>query len=213
VRCDVASQGDVLAFRDTVLERFGAAHLVCLNAGVAAVGPVVGTTVDTWRWLFDVNVFGVVHGIDAFGPALVAQGEGHLVLTASAAGLLSAPSLGAYGATKHAVVGIAGVLRDELREAGVGVSVLCPGLVRTRIFESERNRSEAAADTHGDPAMAATLRSLTDHGVDPAAIGDAVHAAVVADRLFVIPTSDVSGMVTARLDEVRAALPAEEQQR
>lgn len=71
---------------------------------------------------------GVVHGIDAFGADLVAQGEGHFVLTASAAGLLSAPVLGAYGATKHAVVGIAGVLRDELQPSGVGVSVLCPGL-------------------------------------------------------------------------------------
>jgi NAD(P)-dependent dehydrogenase (short-subunit alcohol dehydrogenase family) len=209
VRCDVTSLDEMRAYRDAVFEHFGAAHVVCLNAGVAAVGPLLGTTTDTWRWLFGVNVFGVVHGIDAFGPALVGQGDGHVVLTASGAGLLSAPSMGAYGATKHAVVGIAAVLRDELRDAGVGVSVLCPGLVRTKILESERNRPDGHAETHSDPAMAAALLTMIDHGVDPAAIADAVHAAVVAGSLFVIPTSDVTGMVTARLDEVRAALPAE----
>jgi NAD(P)-dependent dehydrogenase (short-subunit alcohol dehydrogenase family) len=117
--------------------------------------------------------------------------------------------MGAYGATKHAVVGMAGALREELRGAGVRVSVVCPGLVRTRIFESERNRPPGGAEAHSDPAMATSLLALIDHGVDPADIADAVLAGVFADRLFVIPTSDVTGMVTARLDEVRAALPAE----
>jgi len=208
VRCDVTRLDDVHAFRDAVLERFGTAHVVCLNAGVAPSGPLIGTSVETWRWVLDVNVLGVVHGIDAFGAGLLAQDEGHFVLTASAAGLISAPSLGAYTATKHAVVGIAAVLRDELAATGVGVSVLCPGLVRTRIFESERNRRDGREQTHADPAMVGVLRAALEQGVDPAVIAEAVHEAVVTRRLFVLPTADVSPMVIARLDEVRAALPA-----
>lgn len=204
--CDVTDLAGLHAFRDAVLDRFGAAHLVCANAGVAPSGPIVGTSVDTWRWVMDVNVMGVVHTIDAFGALLVAQGDGHFVLTASAAGLSTTPGLGAYSATKHAVVGTAATLRAELAGTGVGVSVLCPGLVRTRIFESERNRPDDA-ESHADAATAEMLKGIIGGGVDPAAIADAVHAAVVADRLFIIPTTDVAGMIRARLDEVTAALP------
>jgi NAD(P)-dependent dehydrogenase (short-subunit alcohol dehydrogenase family) len=206
VRCDVTRRDDMHALRDAVVDRFGGAHVVCLNAGVAAIGPIIGTSLDTWRWLLDVNVLGVVHGIEAFGPGLVAQGDGHFLLTASSSGLATSPGLGAYGATKHAVVGTAAVLREELRTAGVGVTVLCPGLVRTRILESERNRAAGAAETHADPAMAAWLRASVDNdGADPAAIADAAHAAVLREELFVV-TSDVHAMVGARLDEVHAAL-------
>lgn len=207
VPCDVTVLDDVHALRDRVLDRFGAAHVVCLNAGVAPSGPIVDTSVETWRWVMDVNVMGVVHGIDAFARGLVDQGDGHLVLTASAAGLSTTPALGAYSATKHAVVGTAATLRAELAGTGVGVSVLCPGLVRTRIFESERNRPDPAAESHPDPEAAALFRGIIADGVDPADIADAVHAAVVADRLFILPTTDVTGMIQARLDEVAAALP------
>lgn len=209
VACDVTSLDDVHALRDAVLDRFGAAHVVCANAGVAPSGPIVGTSVDTWRWVMDVNVMGVVHTIDAFARGLVEQGDGHLVLTASAAGLSTTPGLGAYSATKHAVVGTAATLRAELAGTGVGVSVLCPGLVRTQIFESERNRPDAA-ESHADPDTAAMLKGIIGGGVDPAAIAEAVHAAVLDDRLFVLPTTDVAAMIRARLDEVVAALPAEE---
>jgi NAD(P)-dependent dehydrogenase (short-subunit alcohol dehydrogenase family) len=208
VACDVTSPASMYALRDAVLDRFGAVHVVCLNAGVAAVGPIIGTSLDTWDWLLGVNVRGVVHGVDAFGAGLVAQGDGHFVMTASAAGLVDTPTMGAYGATKHAVVGLAGALRDELHDTGVGVSVLCPGLVHTKIFESERNRPDRDAETHSDPDRLATLRKIVDHGADPARIADAVHAGVLANQLFIIPTADIAQMVIARLDEVRAALPA-----
>jgi NAD(P)-dependent dehydrogenase (short-subunit alcohol dehydrogenase family) len=208
VRCDVTALDDVHALRDAVLDRFGAAHVVCANAGVAPTGPIVGTTVDTWRWVMDVNVMGVVHTIDAFGAGLVAQGDGHFVLTASAAGLSTTPGLGAYSATKHAVVGIAATLRAELAGTGVGVSVLCPGLVRTGIFDSERNRPDDAS-SHADPATAEMLKGIISSGVDPDEIAEAVHAAVVEDRLFILPTADVAGMIRVRLDEVAAALRAD----
>jgi len=206
VTCDVTDLADVHRTRDAVLARFGAAHVVCANAGVAPSGPIIGTSVESWRWVMEVNVMGVVHTIDAFGPTVVGQADGHFVLTASAAGLSTTPGLGAYSATKHAVVGTAATLRAELAGSGVGVSVLCPGLVRTRIFESERNRPDAA-ESHADPATADLFRGIIPGGADPAAIADAVHDAVVEDRLFILPTTDVAGMIRARLDEVAAALP------
>jgi NAD(P)-dependent dehydrogenase (short-subunit alcohol dehydrogenase family) len=89
--CDVTRLDDLHSLRDAVIERFGGFHIVCLNAGVAPIGSIIGTSVQTWRWLVDVNVMGVVHGLDAFGPGLLTQGDGHFVLTASSAGLLSAP--------------------------------------------------------------------------------------------------------------------------
>lgn len=208
VVCDVTSPGSNSAFHDAVHGRFGAVHVVCLNAGVAASGSLLDTPLESWRWMIEVNLLGVVNGLAAFGPTLVAQGEGHVVLTASASGLLSAPALGAYGATKHAVVGLAGVLRDELAPSGVGVSVVCPGVVRTRIFESERNRpAELDGPTHTDEATAGTYLEVAKASPGPELVADAVHDAVVANRHFVLPSPEVSGLIISRMDEVRAALP------
>jgi NAD(P)-dependent dehydrogenase (short-subunit alcohol dehydrogenase family) len=208
VACDVTSPASNAAFRDAVLERFGAVHVVCLNAGVAASGSLLETSLETWRWMIEVNLLGVVNGIAAFGPTLVAQAEGHIVCTASASGLLSAPVLGAYGATKHAVVGLAAVLRDELAPSGIGVSAVCPGVVRTRIFESERNRPvELDGPTHTDEAAAGVYLDAARAAAGPEMVADAVHDAVIANQLFVLPSPEVSGLIAARLDEVRAALP------
>src|SRR5437588_1177177 len=101
VTCDVTSPDSMAQLRDAAVDRFGAVHVVCLNAGVATSGSLLETPVSSWRWLFEVNVLGIVNGIHAFGPLLVEQGEGHIVCTASASGLINAPALGAYGATKH----------------------------------------------------------------------------------------------------------------
>jgi NAD(P)-dependent dehydrogenase (short-subunit alcohol dehydrogenase family) len=208
VTCDVTSSDSVDALRDAVVDRFGSAHVVCLNAGVAASGPLLETTLESWRWMIDVNVMGVVHGIDAFAPLLVDQGEGHIVCTASAAGLVTPPGLGAYAATKHAVVGLAAVLREELAPAGVGVSVVCPGVVRTRIFESERNRPDGlAGTTHADDATAKIFLEAVDAAPGPEIVADAVLDAVRANRLFVLPSPEVNGLVLKRLEEVRGALP------
>lgn len=208
VACDVTSPESMAAFRDAVVARFGGVHVVALNAGVAPSGPLLETSVDTWRWLLEVNVLGVVNGLHAFGPALVAQGEGHIVCTASAAGLISAPALGAYSASKHAVVGLAAVLRDELAPEGVGVSVVCPGVVRTRIFESERNRPAALdGPSHADADTAGMYLDIAKQAPGPELVAEAVLDAVLTDRLFVLPSPEVTSMIEARLDEVRAALP------
>jgi NAD(P)-dependent dehydrogenase (short-subunit alcohol dehydrogenase family) len=211
VRCDVRSPDDVEGLVKATLDTFGAVHVVCLNAGVAPTGSVVDTSLESWRWVIEVNVLGVVHGVRSFVPSLVAQGEGHVVITASSAGLLAAPYLGAYTATKHAVVGLAGVLRDELVTAGVGVSVLCPGVVRTRIFESERVRPpEHPGATHADTSVAESFRQATSTSVlTPSDIGAAALAAVRENRFFVIPSPELNQFIEARCEEVRAALPSE----
>lgn len=209
VRCDVTSPDSVAELQAAAVDHFVGVHVVCLNAGVAASGTLLETSVESWRWLFEVNVLGIVHGIHAFAPGLVAQGEGHLVCTASASGLISAPALGAYGATKHAVVGLAAVLRDELAPSGVGVSVVCPGVVRTRIFESHRNRpADLAGETHTDEGVAEVYLDAARGAPGPELVADAVHDAVLRGELFVLPSPEVSRMVRDRIDEVLAALPA-----
>ena len=209
VPCDVTSPDSNDALRDAALDRFGAVHVVCLNAGVAPMGAMLETPLETWRWTFDVNVLGVVNGMRSFGPVLVEQGDGHLVLTASAAGLSATPFLGAYSASKHAVVGIAATLREELAGTGVGVSVLCPGVLRSGIFESERNRpADKPGVGHVAPdEVVSTYKAVLAMAPDPAVAADAVHDAVVDDRLFVLPSPEVNGMIETRLDAVRAAMP------
>src|SRR3984885_13722438 len=143
VRTDVADRASVEALRDRTLDRFGAVHLVHNNAGVGTGGPIWEVPEEDWRWILGVNLWGVVHGIATFVPLFIQQGEGHVVNTASIAGLTSAPFLGPYNATKQAVVAMSETLYKDLEGAGikgVGVSVLCPGFVQTRIAESNRNR-------------------------------------------------------------------------
>ena len=118
------------------------AYLVCNNAGVSPLGAVWENSVGDWQWILGVNLWGVIHGVRAFAPRLIAQNEGHIVNTASVAGLISPPGSGAYNVTKHAVVALSESLHHDLRErnSNVGVSVLCPAYVPTGISNSERNR-------------------------------------------------------------------------
>ncbi|MBO0728285.1 MAG: SDR family NAD(P)-dependent oxidoreductase, partial [Acidimicrobiaceae bacterium] len=179
VSCDVRSSADLRALRNVAVETFGPVDVVCLNAGVSPSGPVLATTEATWRWLVDVNLLGVANGLGVFGPELLAKGEGHIVITASVTGLVPTPSLGPYSAVKHAVVALAEVLRHELDGSGVDVSVLCPGVVRTRIHESERNRpADLAGPTHTDPGVAARYRDAVEASVvTPDLVAEAALAA------------------------------------
>jgi NAD(P)-dependent dehydrogenase (short-subunit alcohol dehydrogenase family) len=198
VTCDVTSPESTDALRDAALARFGAVHVVCLNAGIAPMGHLLDFPLDSWHRVFDVNLFGVVHGMQAFAPVLADQGEGHLVFTASAAGISNAHALGAYSASKHAVVGLACTLREELAPNGVGVSVLCPGVLRTNIFEIEEH---VAPDD-----LVEQYRTYVQRAPDPMVAADAVHDAVVADRLFVLPSPEVNGIIRQRIDEMRDAM-------
>jgi NAD(P)-dependent dehydrogenase (short-subunit alcohol dehydrogenase family) len=203
---DVRSLDDSQRLRDATLERFGGVHVVCLNAGVAPVGPLLETPAEVWDWVFDVNVRGVVHGARTFAPVLAEQGAGHVVCTASIAGVTDTPTLPPYGVSKHAVVGLAASMRRELDEHGVGVSVLCPGLVRTRIFESERNRPEGMDDPSDDNVTSKAYRDMIDHGAPPSHVADVVFQAIVDNQFFVFPTRDLDGLVEARLADIRQGM-------
>ena len=152
-RCDVSKAADLNALAEKTFARFGQVHLLVNNAGVMTAGSIWQAPAEDWDWMFAVNVKGVVHGIRAFVPTMIKQGvEGHVVNTASLAGLVSPPMLGAYTASKHAVVSLSECLYHELKQAGapIGVSVLCPAYVQTGIADAERHRpAELKADFAG----------------------------------------------------------------
>ena len=200
---DVTDSAAVEALAEETLSAFGAVHLVCNNAGVAPLGPILDMTIESWRWLVDVNIMGVIHGISTFGPILVDQGEGHIVNTASAAGLIATPGLGAYSATKHAIVGLSESLWHELHGTGVGVTVVCPMIVRTNIFNSERNRPEHLGGALEWGERQDRYKMIVDAvGTAPEHIADVVSRAVTEDVLFVLPHSSVKPMLPERAERI-----------
>lgn len=207
VRCDVRHRRSHEQLRDAALEAYGRVDLVCLNAGVAPTGPVADTSEATWRWLFEVNVLGVAHGVSVFAPVL-AEHRGHLLITASVAGLVASPGLGAYSASKHAVIGLANTLRGELEPEGVGLTVLCPGFVVTNVFSSERNRPEDLdGESHVDPAVMEFVIAMADEtGLTAEEVAVAALAGVHAGESFVLPNAELDPVVSARDDLLRAAM-------
>ena len=166
MRADVSDPATLAAAAEHVLARFGRIDVICNNAGVLTQGPLAESRIRDWEWLVGVNLLGVVHGIRVFVPHLRAHGEGgHVVNTASVAGLSALPGgLGIYTATKHAVVALSEVLREELAPEGIGVSVLCPGGVRTRIHEAGRNRPEVLGGPDADALRAAAASGVAEIG-------------------------------------------------
>ena len=156
VRTDVSVGESVEALAATVMAEFGAVHVLHNNAGVGVGGYLWTHTQRDWEWVLGVNLWGVIHGVRVFVPLMISQGEpAHIVNTASMAGLISVPGLGAYNVSKHGVVTLSETLERDLRIAGapIGVSVLCPGLVMTNIFESHRNRPGDISDEGQDPGL------------------------------------------------------------
>jgi len=206
---DVSKADQVTDLAHRAFDAFGTAHLVCNNAGVGTGGPMWQLTEADWAWVLGVNLWGVIHGISAFVPRLVEQGEGHVVNTASIAGLTSAPLMGPYNASKHAVVTISETLQHELTMHGspVKVSVLCPGWVNTRIADADRNRPpelrnpEGEIDTVGEAAHS-FLRNLLTSGMDPAEVAGMVLDAVQNERFYVLTHPEMTRMVQARTEEI-----------
>lgn len=177
VRTDVSRGEDLERLAEQAFAIGGATHLLCNNAGVVKSGRTWSLTLDDWNWVLDVDLWGVVHGIRAFVPRMLSQGApAHIVNTASVAGLLPMPNLAAYAAAKSAVVSVSEALQLDLEAEGapIGVSVLCPGWVPTRILESERNRPSARGSAGPDPS---TPRTTTD--VQPTMDVDDVAALVL----------------------------------
>jgi NAD(P)-dependent dehydrogenase (short-subunit alcohol dehydrogenase family) len=203
VLTDVTQPEQVEALRDQAVAQFGTVHVVCNNAGVAPGGPMLETTPKDWQWSVGVNLLGVAYGVIAFGPLLVAQGEGHIVNTASEAGLVTNTMLGMYCATKHGVVGLSESLYRELEGTGVGVSCLCPNLVKTEIFHSERNRPHGAELSATENATMAPLRESIDAmGIAPAQVAGNVIDAILADRFWIFTHPVTSLAAVARMHDI-----------
>jgi len=190
---DVSSAEQVEALADAAFERFGAAHVIANNAGVVCAGPVHELAPQDWDWVLRVNLWGVIHGVRVFTPRLVEQGEGHMLATASIAGLAAVPGLGAYNVSKFGVVALMETLHHELAEAGskVGVSVLCPGNVLTRITEADRNRPDALRPPGGPTPAELTFRSeagraLAEEGMPPDAVAELVVSAILQRRFWIL---------------------------
>jgi NAD(P)-dependent dehydrogenase (short-subunit alcohol dehydrogenase family) len=208
---DVREPEALDALAAATFDRFGTAHVVCNNAGIGVGGMTCAIPADRWRWIVDVNLMGVVNGIRAFVPRLVEQGEGHVVNTASVAGIVTSPAMSPYVATKHAVVGLTESLYLDLQLTGspVGASVLCPEWVQTRIFESERNRPDDVSEMTmpaptGEEAapvapegVRSVLESLVSTGIDPADVADKVLTGIRDDRFWIF-THDTSVEAAAR---------------
>jgi NAD(P)-dependent dehydrogenase (short-subunit alcohol dehydrogenase family) len=202
VPTDVANHSSVVALHDKTLEAFGAVHLVCNNAGVVGYS-IVGSPIEMWEWVVGVNLFGVINGCNVFLPTLVAQNEGHVVNTASMAGLRGLALLGIYCTTKFAVVGLSESLHEELRASGseVGVSVLCPGFVQTRIGESHRNMPAVLDENAGASDREVLQGAVSSAGIPAAEVADAAFDAVRDGRLYVLTHLDQArGATDQRLE-------------
>ena len=207
VRTDVSDEASVQALAAAAIDRFGTVHVVCNNAGVVSQADAWFGPLSAWTWVFGVNLWGVIHGVRAFLPLLAAQGEGHIVNTASIAGLM--PGFGAaYDATKHAVVAITEDLYLAMHGSGlpVGVSVLCPGWVRTNILDAERNwPDDLGAEPEraiGSEIVLGHVRRVIDEGMPPAAVADLVADAVESDRFWVLPHPDFVEVAVRRWHDI-----------
>jgi NAD(P)-dependent dehydrogenase (short-subunit alcohol dehydrogenase family) len=210
VRTDVARAEDVEALAQHALREFGAVHVVCNNAGVAPAGLVWEHTRKDWEWAMGVNVWGVIHGVRVFAPILLGQdAEGHIVNTASVAGLLSLPGMGLYCVTKHAVVALSECLHHDLvaHSDKVRCSVLCPAYVSTRISESERNRPEALRDdrvkSEEDRTREEQLRHAVQSGrISAEQVADMVFDAILTRRFYILPHQKIKGAIETRLQDI-----------
>ena len=214
LKVDVTDRDAMAQAADAVEERFGKIHVVCNNAGVAAGGTVDAHTYNDWDWVTRVNIDGVVNGVQTFVERIKRHGEGgHFVNTASMAGHIAVPGLGIYGMTKFAVVGLSETMRIDLAPHNIGVSALCPGVVNTNIFTSERNRPEALPGETRTALMAnATeeewadrMEQIRDGALDPAVVGDMVLHAIRENEFYIFTHPELKAMSDARFEEMSAA--------
>jgi NAD(P)-dependent dehydrogenase (short-subunit alcohol dehydrogenase family) len=205
VACDVTNPESLARAADEATEALGSIHLLVNNAGAFTAGPLEETVRKDWEWLLEINVLGVVNGLHTFLPRMRAHGQpSHIVNTASVSGHLGLQNLSIYTASKFAVVGLSESLSRELADSAIGVSVLCPGIVRTGLLESSR---EHRPDRHGGANAAAALdvTSVVQTGTDPAAIGDQVVAGVRAGEFYILTHPELRPAFEARFARIMAA--------
>ena len=207
IPADVSSRYSLDAAAQRVIENYGRVDILCNNAGVVVLGPLAEASAEDWRWVMGVNLMGAVNGVGAFLPHIRAQGGGHIVNTASTQGLSAAPGLGVYTASKYAVVAYSETLRLELAPEHIGVSVLCPGVVNTKILEAARNRPPELAAGAGPAAnpMLDVLRPAVAQGLDPNRVGELVLRGIQQDAPYIVTHADTRAAFTARAQAIEGA--------
>ena len=190
---DVSDIDSVRSFKDRIFSEFTPPYILCLNAGVGAGGPISESDILDWEWVLGVNLWGVIYGLNTFLPFMEENNNGHIVITSSIAGHLSYPNMGVYNASKHAVLSIAETLCYEMQEksSDVGVSVLCPGLVKTNILDSDRNRPEILTSNDSlnepddDDGRKEAVREIYNLALDPESVADLVFKAVQSKQFYI----------------------------
>lgn len=210
VRADVSLKAELRAAADATIARNGKVHILVNNAGGGGAGPYGAWTDGGWNWTIGVNLMAVVWGIEIFGPLLEQHGEGgHIVSTASIAGLISRDST-PYKVTKYGVVALSEGLRFELAPRGIGVSVLCPGFVRTQILDSGRNLPPRFGAVFNDTPVPErfqqafkTMKDRHSHGIDPAYVGELVREGVENDWPYIFTDPEFEPMIEARFAAIK----------
>jgi NAD(P)-dependent dehydrogenase (short-subunit alcohol dehydrogenase family) len=212
VRADISLKDELAAAAEATLARYGKVHILVNNAGVGGGGPYGMWSEAAWDWTLGVNLRAVVWGIEIFGPLIERHGEGgHIVSTASIAGVISGSST-AYNVSKYGVVALSEGLRLDLAPRGIGVSVLCPGFIRTRIMDSGRNLPQRFAGKIGRPPATGpiaehikSLRDRVDQGIDPLYVGELVREAIENDWFYIFTDNEHEAFVDARFAAIKGA--------
>jgi len=208
VPTDVSKLEDVEALAQRTLQEFGQVDIVCNNAGVAALGmPSWQAPIEDWKWVLGVNLWGVINGVHTFVPIMLKQGtEGHIVNTASLAGLMSGPMMATYGVSKFGVVALSEALHHELTLQGaqIGVSVLCPAWVNTRIADAERNRPSDLQRSEAMPQqpLEGVVRQLLATGLSPENVAEKVLHAVKNNRFYIITHPETKAIIRQRMENI-----------
>ena len=215
MRCDVRKGEQVQALADATMDRFGALHLVFNNAGVGSGGLIWENSVADWEWVLGVNLWGVIHGVRVFTPLMLecakkeAGYQGHIVNTASMAGLLNAPNMGIYNVSKHAVVSLSETLYQDLKQikAPVGASVLCPYFVPTGISQSHRNRpddvkTEAGPTASQIAAQAVSEKAVSSGKVTAAEVAERTFDAIRNEQFYIYSHPHALGNVQTRMEDI-----------
>jgi NAD(P)-dependent dehydrogenase (short-subunit alcohol dehydrogenase family) len=215
VICDVGSRGSVREAALKTLATFGKVHVVCNNAGVAAGGPIGTIAERDWDWIMDVNLMGVVYGMEVFAPLIESHGEGgHFVNTASMAGMIGFPNAEPYCATKFAVVAMSEGWAGQLAPKNIGVSVLCPGFVQTRIYNSFRNKPARYGAPDPSPIgigqTLADTEAMVKGGIPTEPVGNRVVEAIKDNDLYIFTHTEFRPMVEARFAALMAAFDKSE---
>ena len=209
VRTDVSQTGDVENLAQQAFATYGAVHLLFNNAGVGAGAAVWESSLVDWQWVLGVNLWGVIHGIHYFVPRMLEQHtEGHIVNTASLAGLISTKEMGIYRVSKHGVVALSETLALELAAQGAKLkaSVLCPGFVNTRIMDAERNRPQALQNVPGEqqvnPEMTALVRQLVQAGIPPSQVAETVFDAIQEEKFYIFTHPALKEGIRLRMEDI-----------